>query len=180
MEKIDGIFCPVCKQKNQVGAAICVFCNTPLERTTNPPSTTTKNVGSQKSALIEKALPAYTHLPQPTKGVAIYIEGTSKYITTINEDNIIIGRYSEKTKTSPNEAFVDLAPYGALEMGLSRRHLMIRHSEHGYEAIDLGSSNGTYLKNERMVPKQPYLLSDGNMLMMGKMQVFIIVPDEVR
>ena len=180
MEKIDGVFCPVCKQKNQVGATNCVFCNTPLERSTKSPSTTTKNVGSQKSALVEKALPAYTHLPQPAQGVAIYIEGMSKYIATINEDNIIIGRHSEKTKMSPNEAVVDLEPYGALEMGLSRRHLMIRHSEHGYEAIDLGSTNGTYLKNERMVPNQPYPLSDGNMLMMGKMQVFIIVPSEDR
>jgi FHA domain len=180
METIDGVFCPVCKQKNQVGATICVFCNTPLEKSTNASSTTTKNVGSQKSALVEEALSAYTHLPQPTKGVAIYIEGTSKYITTINADNIIIGRYSEKTRTSANEAFVDLEPYGALEMGLSRRHLMIQHSEHGYEAIDLGSTNGTYLKNERMVPKQPYPLSEGNMLMMGKMHVYIIVPSEVR
>ena len=49
---------------------------------------------------------------------------------------------------------------------VSRRHLRIRRVEAGYEIEDLGSTNGTYLNQERL--ESPQLLNDGDLVGLGE------------
>ena len=59
-------------------------------------------------------------------------------------------------------------------MGLSRRQAKIQRSGQGYEIIDLASTNGTWLNDERLVPHQPYLLTSGSQLRLGRMRFVIL------
>jgi pSer/pThr/pTyr-binding forkhead associated (FHA) protein len=58
-------------------------------------------------------------------------------------------------------------------MGLSRRHALIRQTVSGYEIIDLASTNGTWLNDERLVPYTPYPLQSGSQLRLSRIRLFI-------
>jgi two-component system cell cycle response regulator len=49
--------------------------------------------------------------------------------------------------------------------GISRRHFMVEVDEHGAKVHDLGSSNGTYLNNEKIEGNRP--LSRGDVIKVG-------------
>jgi pSer/pThr/pTyr-binding forkhead associated (FHA) protein len=63
---------------------------------------------------------------------------------------------------------VDLSLWGGYRSGVSRRHaLLVRKPGHQLYLVDLGSSNGTFINGERLVPEQPYLLHDGDEIKFG-------------
>lgn len=72
-----------------------------------------------------------------------------------------------------NEPLVDLSGQNGYQRGVSRRHcLLLRHSAHLY-AIDLGSSNGSYLNGEPMTPYRRYTVADGDRLVLGSMHLIV-------
>lgn len=50
---------------------------------------------------------------------------------------------------------------------------MIRRTEAGYEVMDLGSVNGTWLGEERLAPHKSYPLPSGSRLRLGRMKVVV-------
>ncbi|MBN1565788.1 MAG: FHA domain-containing protein [Anaerolineae bacterium] len=82
------------------------------------------------------------------------------------EADFIIGRASQETNEMPD---LDLIPYGALDKGVSRRHLVIMKREDTLHVMDLESTNGTYLNGVWMYPNQPRVLRDGDELMLGSL-----------
>jgi pSer/pThr/pTyr-binding forkhead associated (FHA) protein len=62
-----------------------------------------------------------------------------------------------------------MAPFGAAEQGVSRRHAIIRRGENTLTLIDLGSTNGTHLNGQRLTPNQPRVLRDGDEIRMGRL-----------
>lgn len=82
------------------------------------------------------------------------------------DDKALIGR-SDPDSTSHPE--VDLAPYGASDQGISRRHAEIRAGRDYLVVIDLNSTNGTRINGEKLVPNEPYRLSHGDSLSVGAM-----------
>jgi pSer/pThr/pTyr-binding forkhead associated (FHA) protein len=51
---------------------------------------------------------------------------------------------------------------------VSRRHLLIHHDQAALLVIDLGSTSGTHLNDEKIEPKRWYPISDGDVLRLGK------------
>lgn len=161
-------FCPICKNKNDRDAIICVHCGAPLDtdfpesattRTTDVQTTLTEKIGD---LLIDDAM-------VPAGAIAIYMEGTHKPVFSCSDDEFVIGRKVDEA----SEGLLDLSTLGGYHLGLSRRHVKIRRSENGYEVIDLGSSNGTWLNDERLTPKQPYPLANGSQLRLARMRLFV-------
>jgi pSer/pThr/pTyr-binding forkhead associated (FHA) protein len=64
---------------------------------------------------------------------------------------------------------VDLTPFGAKDLGVSRRHLRINRLRDSIRITDLGSSNGTFLNRDRLTPFVAYLLRNRAVLRLGKM-----------
>jgi hypothetical protein len=162
-------FCPVCKNKNDHDAIICVHCGTSLEpfysespttRTTDVPVTIT----GEPSAWL------YDESTIPAGSIAIYVEGASKPIFSASDDEFVIGRRVDAS----SEGLLDLSGLGGYHLGLSRRHARIRRAGSGYEVTDLSSSNGTWLNDERLTPKQPYSLPNGSQLRLGRMRLFVV------
>jgi len=165
--------CPVCKESNELEAVFCRQCGAPLEdpfmdpgastKTTNMPVVVPESIGDWS---INKAA-------IPENGIAVYIEGEFNPAYQNSRDEIVIGRKAE-TSSLVSEAFFDLAPRGGYARGISRRHAVIQRTEHGYQILDLGSANGTWLNDERLAPHKNYQLASGSHLRLGSMRLFIL------
>lgn len=56
-----------------------------------------------------------------------------------------------------------------LDRGVSRCHAVIKYCPRkGFSVMDLGSSNGTFINQNRLTPLTPYYLHDGDLLEFGK------------
>jgi len=165
-------FCPICKQKNELEATVCMRCGTSLEaepidelaitRTTEVQPRIIERLGE---LLIDEAL-------IPIGRIALYLAGTSEPVFLSHEKEFVIGRKVEDDEST--QAFLDLAKSGAYQMGLSKQHAMIRRADHGYEVIDLSSRNGTWLNEEQLMPGKPYPLASGSQLRLARMRLFVL------
>lgn len=172
MNVVENI-CPVCKESNEPEAVVCVNCGAALEdpfletggrtQRTNIPAELLEGI---KDWSVDEAA-------VPENGVAVYIEGEFRPILKDSSNEIVIGRKSGKTE-KPTQNLLDLSPLGAYGHGVSRRHAVILRTEAGYELVDLGSSNGTWLNNERLLPHKHYPLGSGSHLRLGKMRLFVL------
>ncbi len=50
---------------------------------------------------------------------------------------------------------------------MSRRHAVIGHCPSGFYIADLGSLNGTWVNQRRLIPSQRALLQDGDLIRFG-------------
>ena len=145
---------------------VCTNCGAALGEKTDP---TTKHVDFKIN---------YSEKPQdlqidesiiPKNGIAIYFAETTKPHEIRTEKEFVIGRRLMPT----SEPLLDLSDFNGYKMGLSRRHAMIRQAESGYEVIDLASTNGTWLDDERLIPYAPYPLPSGSRLLLSRIRLFV-------
>ncbi len=71
---------------------------------------------------------------------------------------------------------LDLSPYGAHELGVSRKHaaIVVRGSKRAHDAVwitDMGSANGTYLNGQRITPKIPRRLCNADEICLGYLRI---------
>ncbi len=66
---------------------------------------------------------------------------------------------------------LDLTGDGGAEMGVSRRHALIRKEEEGLVLIDQFSVNGTWIDQEQLVPDQAYPLPNATQVRFGRLPV---------
>jgi len=177
----SGIFCPACKMRNETGAYQCIYCNTPL-KTEKSKNTVILRSFREVTGMLPDRYEDFLHAPAPatepfmdfeipSKGIVLIHLENGQMITTQEERVFVLGRASNGVK--PDENMVDLTRFGALELGISRVHAMIRRVKGGYELIDLESSNGTWLENQRLVPKQAYPLESGNRIRVGRLNILV-------
>jgi pSer/pThr/pTyr-binding forkhead associated (FHA) protein len=171
MKTTDYKFCPSCKLRNRADAAICEHCGKPFEFASDK-YLTTKDVVGETKALREglKEKIEKVSKESPTVGIAIYVLDQSHPIETRLEDEFVIGRITEPTE----EKVVDLTPFNAYNLGVSRRHLMIQRSGKGYNAIDLFSTNGTWVNEVSLMPQYPFPLKSGSQIRLGNLRIFIV------
>jgi pSer/pThr/pTyr-binding forkhead associated (FHA) protein len=87
------------------------------------------------------------------------------------KDQLVIGRESSD---SPEKPDLDLSPYGAARLGVSRRHIMITKEGNILKVVDLGSTNGTYLNGVPLRENQPRVLRTGDKLSLGHLLVTVV------
>jgi hypothetical protein len=100
----------------------------------------------------------------------IDIEGVTSSFVLHPGERIVLGR--PDSHPAP-ELFLDLTPYQAHTKGVSRLHAVISQMGHTLMLTDLGSTNGTFLNEQRLVPNQPRILRDGDMVRLGHMVAYV-------
>lgn len=83
-------------------------------------------------------------------------------------------------RADPDDGFepdLDLSGYRGLEMGVSRRHVMLRALAEGVVITDMGSSNGTFLEGHRLAAGYYYLLPENAAVRLGDMVVYLSIVD---
>ena len=165
-----GRFCPVCKNKNEGGAIVCKYCGASLDEYPTSAAVTTRNTGSINN-LPAKLGESPMETSIPDDGIAIYIAGTAKPVFICSDKEFVVGRKMGEDSSDP---ILDLSEFGGFNMGISRRHATIRRTETGYEIIDLSSTNGTWLNDNRLIPDKPYPLANGSQLRVGRMRFLVL------
>jgi hypothetical protein len=73
---------------------------------------------------------------------------------------------------------VNLNPYGASALGVSRTHLALRPTSKGLVAVDLGSTNGTTINGESIAPETEMLLPDRCEIALSKMKLLLYIVEK--
>jgi hypothetical protein len=165
--------CPVCNTKNELEAVICEHCGATLDNSfinSGPKTKTTDMEALTPEMIRDWTLKEATPPQTPESGIAVYVEGQSTPAYVDSNGEFVLGRKSEATSGT----VVDLAPFRGYTLGLSRRHAVIRQTADGYEVMDLGSVNGTFLNEERLIPHRSYPLPNGAHLRLAHMRLFVL------
>jgi len=85
----------------------------------------------------------------------------------IDREETLLGRSDPVDQIEPD---VDLSIFGGFEQGVSRRHALTLWDESGYVLEDLGSTNGTVVNREKVLPGSPVNLTEGDVIHLGKMK----------
>ncbi len=161
-----GEICPSCKLRNKPGAILCIFCGQPLKGT--PQETRATDRLDEDDFVIPRP-GKYTDSLVPESGLGIYLENTVP-VTVIRDEEAILGRRAAGT----GGLVIDLVPFDAIQMGVSRRHALIHREEDGYYITDLNSTNGTRINGRRLLPNTPCRLSSGDIVRLGRLNLLVL------
>ena len=130
-----------------------------------------------------------THFLRPTKADALpdratapldrqipamlelHVTGAEAPLRIAAREYLIVGR---RERPGVGEADIDLTPYDAMELGVSRQHVVISVRPEGVTIKDLKSTNGTFLNGFALKPLHAYKLRHGDQLVLGRLGVLVV------
>ncbi len=104
--------------------------------------------------------------------ITLKLVGSNQSIPLAGQKEFTLGRMTEGQPILPD---IDLSPYEGYAEGVSRLHAAIRVTDRGVMVVDLGSSNGTRINGQKIVPNVNYPLKDGDMLALGRIKLQISI-----
>jgi hypothetical protein len=81
-----------------------------------------------------------------------------------------MGRRDPKRKINPT---IDLTEERGAQLGVSRLHAEINYQKGRYYLKDMGSSNGTWVNNSKLVPYQPHPIDTGDQIRLGQLAILV-------
>ncbi|MCA9912613.1 MAG: FHA domain-containing protein [Anaerolineae bacterium] len=118
---------------------------------------------------LQQTAPRATFDPAAMHLVLYVMETHNKMIKVVDHD-LIVGRADSVTDYTPD---IDLTPFGAYRLGLSRQHATIYAHDHKLLVKDLSSRNGTFV-NGTAVPSGGALpLHEGDVVRFGNLSLRI-------
>ncbi len=163
----DLNICPECQYENEPALDKCVNCGASL---------------TGRTTLWKKdPFPDAVHRPAPVRPDREF-EPETLYLYVVGGENadplrfrgsgsITLGRKNPDGSTVPD--LLDLNPYHAFSLGVSRQHARINHDEGKYSVEDLNSSNGTLLNGNRLETGRAYPLRSGDYLQLGELLIYL-------
>src|SRR5258707_5599827 len=100
--------------------------------------------------------------------IEFHFQNTDDVVRVPVESQLMIGR-TDPTQTVFNG--LDLSPFGGGDLGVSRKHAVIRWQGPQLYIYDMDSGNGTVLNGTRLQPNIGYRLADGDSLYIGHMPI---------
>ena len=162
-------FCPVCKNKNASDAVICAFCGVPFDAPGQTPATTVPVDVIQPELMVRRS-EYLQHLAEyPKDALVFYIMDLDQPLVVPGLRQVVLGR-AISSPAMPE--LVDLSPYGAADLGVSRQHAQISFSG-AYTIADVGSTNGTWLNRARLIAHRPYPLHAGDEVRLGSLRLVV-------
>jgi pSer/pThr/pTyr-binding forkhead associated (FHA) protein len=127
------------------------------------------NLGDDSAVASQEIKAIDRGMPRPWRVGLRIVDKENRLIFDMDRE-MVVGRMDPEHEVYPD---VDLGPYNADELGVSREHLQLKLDGDRIVASDNGSSNGTLLNRERMKPHEDYPIRDGDELQLGLMKVKI-------
>ena len=146
---MENSFCPSCHLRNKSDAKYCTYCGASLDPFIRT-ALTTREV-SEKSELEKPAITAEQIAKVPPGALGLFVlDEEEPIIIPQGSAERILGRLFDDAE----DTLIDLSLYGAQQLGVSRRHARITYSGEGFALQDLGSTNGTWINNQRILPNE--------------------------
>lgn len=156
--------CPYCAHVNREGVLFCEDCGQPfVGRST---TSTTSQLMTEDPTGFRGRVTWGTARFDRGSSIVIHVRDHPEPISLVPKDEILLGRADAQAGPGPD---LDMGPFGGADQGVSRRHAEIRRGEDTLTLVDLGSTNGTHLNGQRLIPHQPRVLRDGDEIRMGKL-----------
>jgi pSer/pThr/pTyr-binding forkhead associated (FHA) protein len=100
--------------------------------------------------------------------IAILIKQVQVELIVTLTTQLVIGRSDPRSDVFPN---VDLRPFDAETLGISRKHLVIKLDSDGVAVEDLNTVNGSKLNGVKLEPGRAYPVRHGDELVLGAMEM---------
>jgi len=157
---VAEVFCNNCGHRNPVGSNFCSSCGQPLDRTDNDPATVTFAIDQNSSG--EDLQVSMTDVGPG--GVLVVTRGPNTGSEFALEHVITtVGRHPD------SDIFLD-------DVTVSRRHVELERTTHGYVVRDLASLNGTYLNQARIEEESP--MDNSDELQVGRFKLVFVAGKE--
>jgi pSer/pThr/pTyr-binding forkhead associated (FHA) protein len=160
------ITCTNCNHDNREGLLFCENCGYSItDAAAGQVTIPTRRVENDLDESSAKATWGSARFRQGAQ-IILHIRDAAEPVNIEPAKRIIFGRSDNNSTFVPD---VDFAPYSALEKGVSRQHAALEINEDTLMLLDVGSSNGTFLNGQRLLPNQPRVLRDGDEVRLGKL-----------
>ncbi len=168
-----SVICPNCNHDNFDGALFCAECGTKLVTEDGLSTAAIRTTDTSKTADSSGPVPTPPPPVQTSDAlVSLHVVRTGQILPLVGRDEFTIGRVSEGQSILPD---VDLTPFDAYSQGVSRLHATLRVSGDRIILVDLGSSNGTRLNNQKLQSHREYDLRHGDMVSLGRFKLQTLV-----
>lgn len=150
--------CSHCGMENMEGTIYCQSCGVALA----PVSLSTRQLADNTRGGTDRL--------GEENALILQVEDNPTPIVAQIRDEIVLGRVSEQ---GDNVTYINLTPYGADDMGVSRRHARLLRDYKAVYLMDLKSTNGTRLNGEPLSPAVEKRLRDGDEITLGRLRLYI-------
>ncbi len=166
----NGNTCDNCGRINRPGEIFCINCGYMM-------SNVQDQFGTQQFMQDDDA---NDDVFRENMVLLLRLRDTDKVIPVRPQDydhEVVVGR---QDKTGIVAADVDLTPYGAERLGVSRMHMAISYdrANHRLTVTDLGSANGLYINGQKLVREEQRLLRKGDQLRLGRLVVDMMFTEQ--
>ena len=107
-----------------------------------------------------------------TSELSLFIIESKQTLNLAGRNDFTLGRVAEGQPILPD---VDLSPFEAYSLGVSRLHAALKINHNRVSIMDLGSSNGTRVNGQKIVPHVDYPINQGDIIALGKLKLQIIL-----
>ena len=185
------VTCPQCGASAIPGEAFCDNCGAPLNAPSRPvaqapassysagvppqPSYPPPQPSTYAPPPAQPVAPAPSYTPPPAAPAAARSALAPARLTVASSGAVLplpagsqalVGRSDPVSNFYPD---VDLGPHGALDNGVGRRQLRLFVQGGQVMVEDLDSTNGTVLNGQKLAPRQPQPLRNGDQILAGKL-----------
>ncbi|MCX6054420.1 MAG: FHA domain-containing protein [Chloroflexi bacterium] len=169
------ILCPNCQHKEVPGALFCSECGTQLVsldilNTKTIKKTTTDDLITKAKIPVNVKHDGIKKNLEPN--ISLHIIENGQIIHLSERTDFSLGRTIEGQPLLPD---VDLSPFDAFKLGVSRLHASLKIIKNDVVVIDLGSSNGTRVNGQKIVPHVEYPLNHGDIIALGKLKIQVLI-----
>ncbi len=169
------ILCPNCHNQELSGALFCGECGARLVVTEVP--TTHHIERNQTGLLMFQSRPSSPPSPvvSPSTAdaaVSLHLIESGMILHLSGQTEFTLGRVAEGQPILPD---VDLSPYEAYAQGVSRLHAALKMNNQRVFITDLGSSNGTRVNGQKIMPNADFPLNHGDVVALGKFKIQVLI-----
>lgn len=169
------ILCPNCHHQEITGALFCSECGAQLVTIDRIATQSIRKQPSDFLTSVENT--GQTPKPVPTASgvdaaVSLYLIDSGQTVQLAGRSDFTLGRVAEGQPILPD---IDLSPYEAYTQGVSRLHSCVKIINQRVVVTDLGSSNGTRVNGQKIMPHIDYPLNHGDVVALGKLKVQILI-----
>jgi len=172
------ISCRVCNNQEFQGVLFCSECGSQVAYLTGNKVDTFVYPSQVRSLELDLSNTIPKQLLESRNFILYHIDG-EEVINLPDQDEFTIGRYVEGQVITPD---VDLNQYQAFDMGVSRLHATIRidQKRKKIHVIDLGSANGSSVNGYEIPANSEVPLNHGDVLSLGRFNLKVILPKDVK
>lgn len=170
------ILCPTCHNQELPGSLFCSECGARLVVAEAP---TTHHIDRNQTGLLMFQSRPASPLNPVISGheaedavVSLHLIESGMILHLVGQNEFTLGRVVEGQPILPD---VDFSPYEAYAQGVSRLHASLKLNNQRVFITDLGSSNGTRVNGQKIMPNVDYPLNHGDVVSLGKIKIQILI-----